>query len=296
MIEYHADDYGLFPEQSRHIMECYHKGALNGISIMPNSPYLKECMDEISDVRENLFVTVHLNFVEGKPISGSKANKLTDANGNFNCGFAKLLAVSYNPFLRRVYYKQIRREVETQLRACEEYMNGGVFRIDGHVHYHMIPIVFDALMDVIKSCGFRVSYIRFPYEEVSVYAKNIGKLKGLTAINFVKVMILNALVKRNKRKYSSQLADLGVEDKLFMGVMLSGHMFYENVKPCLKDAGDLLAKRGKDDAEILFHPGDVSVPADIERLTSKDDYEFLTSSNRMKEAEALKMFGSNLSR
>ena len=56
MIEYHADDYGLFPEQSRHIMECYHKGALNGISIMPNSPYLKECMDEITDIREKLFV------------------------------------------------------------------------------------------------------------------------------------------------------------------------------------------------------------------------------------------------
>ena len=296
MIEYHADDYGLFPEQSRHIMECYHKGALNGISIMPNSPYLKECMDEISDVKKNLFITVHLNFVEGKPISGSNANKLTDAKGNFNCGFIKLLAVSYIPFLRSIYYKQIRREVEMQLRICEKYMNDGVFRIDGHVHYHMLPVVFDALMDVIKSCNYKVSYIRFPYEEVSVYAKNMRKLKGLTAINFVKVMILNTLVGRNKRKYAGELAGLGVEDKLFMGVMLSGHMFYENVKLCLKNAGDLLVKRGKDDAEILFHPGDVSVPTDIERLTSKDDYEFLTSSNRMKEAEALKKFGSNLSR
>ena len=50
MIEYHADDYGLFPAQSRHIADCYYNGALNGISIMPNSPYLKECMDEIEDI------------------------------------------------------------------------------------------------------------------------------------------------------------------------------------------------------------------------------------------------------
>ena len=55
-------------------------------------------------------------------------------------------------------------------------------------------------------------------------------------------------------------------------------------------------KRKNDEMEILFHPGDVTVPADVERLTSKDDYNFLTSSNRMKEAEALKKFGSNLSR
>ena len=296
MIEYHADDYGLFPEQSRHIMECYHKGALNGISIMPNSPYLKECMEEISDIREKLFVTVHLNFVEGKPISGNRADMLTNDNGNFDCGFIKLLLVSYIPLLRKAYYRQIRREVETQLRACEEYMNGGKFRIDGHVHYHMIPVVFDALMDVVKSNDLKVSYIRFPYEELSVYTKNLHRLKGVTLINFVKVMILNALVVRNKAKYRNRLAKLGLENKLFMGVMLSGHMFYDNVKACLKSAGDILEKRGNDAIEILFHPGDVIVPADVERLTSKDDYDFLTSPNRAKEAEALKKFGSNLSR
>ena len=296
MIEYHADDYGLFPEQSRHIMDCYHKGALNGISIMPNSPYLKECMDAISDIREKLFVTVHLNFVEGRPISGNRADLLVNERGNFDCGFIKLLLVSYIPFLRKAYYRQIRREVETQLRACGEYMNGGVYRIDGHVHYHMIPVIFDALMDVVKSNKFKVSYIRFPYEEVSVYSGNILKLKGLRLVNFVKVMILNALVVRNKMKYKTFLKGLGLENKLFMGVMLSGHMFYDNVRACIKSAADILEKRGNDEMEILFHPGDVTVPADVERLTSRDDYDFLTSPNRMKEAEALKKFGSNLSR
>jgi len=269
-------------------MECYHNGALNGISIMPNSPYLKECMEEISDIKKDLFVTVHLNFVEGKPISGNRADMLTNDKGNFDCGFIKLLAVSYIPFLRKAYFRQIRREIETQLLACEEYMNGGRFRIDGHVHYHMIPVIFDALVDVIKSNGFNVSYIRFPYEELSVYVGNLSKLKGIKLVNFVKVMILNTLVARNKAKYKKFLAKLGTEDKLFMGVMLSGHMFYDNIKLCLKSAEDVLEKRGKKDMEVLFHPGDVTVPADVERLTSKDDYSFLTSSNRMKEAEALK--------
>ena len=295
MIEYHADDYGLFPAQSRHIADCYYNGALNGISIMPNSPYLKECMEAI---RSKLFVTVHLNFVEGKPLTGDKAGRLTDKDGNFNIGFGKLLLVGFVPVLRRVYYKAIRREVEAQLLACEPYMNDGKFRIDGHVHYHMLPLIFDAVMDVVKKNNLQVSYIRFPREELDVYRRASGKLKGLKPINFVKVCVLNALASRNERKYRDALVSLNVERKLFMGVMLSGHMFYDNVKECLPYAADIMADRGLSDMEILFHPGDVSDNEEILEVTSKDDYDFLVDNkaNREKEAEALRKFGGGLRR
>lgn len=298
MIEYHADDYGLFPAQSRHIADCYYNGALNGISIMPNSPYLKECMDAIEDIRHKLAVTVHLNFVEGKPITGDKARRLADKDGNFSIGFGKLLLIGFVPVLRRVYYKAIRREVEAQLLACEPYMNDGKFRIDGHVHYHMLPLIFDAVMDVVKKNNLQVSYIRFPREELDVYRRASGKLKGLKAINFVKVCVLNTLDSRNERKYKEALVSLNVERKLFMGVMLSGHMFYDNVKECLPHAADIMADRGLSDMEILFHPGDVSDNEEILQVTSKDDYDFLVDNkvNREKEAEALRKFGGGLRR
>jgi predicted glycoside hydrolase/deacetylase ChbG (UPF0249 family) len=298
MIEYHADDYGLFPQQSRHIAECYYNGALNGISIMPNSPYLKECMDAIEGIREKLFVTVHLNFVEGKPITGDTARRLTNSDGNFDIGFAKLLFIGFVPVLRRLYYKAIRREVEAQLLSCEPYMNGGSFRIDGHVHYHMLPLIFDAVMDVVKSSDLKVSYIRFPREELEVYRRSYGKLKGLKPINVVKVLVLNALSARNERKYRDDLDSLKVERKLFMGVMLSGHMFYDNVKECLPHGADILADRGLQNMEILFHPGDVSMDEEIAQVTSSDDYNFLVENrgNREKEAEALRKFGGGLKR
>jgi len=298
MIEYHADDYGLFPAQSRHIADCYYNGALNGISIMPNSPYLKECMEAIEDIRKNLAVTVHLNFVEGKPITGEKARRLTDKDGNFSIGFGKLLLIGFVPVLRRVYYKVIRREVEAQLLACQNYMNDGKFRIDGHVHYHMLPLIFDAMMDVVKKNDLEVSYIRFPREELDVYRRASGKLKGLKPINFVKVCVLNALASSNERKYREALVSLNVERKLFMGVMLSGHMFYDNVKECLPYAADIMADRGLSDMEILFHPGDVSDNEEILKVTSKDDYDFLVENkaNREKEAEALRKFGGGLRR
>ena len=44
MTEFHADDYGLFPAQSRRILECCTGGALNGTSLLPNSPWLEDCL------------------------------------------------------------------------------------------------------------------------------------------------------------------------------------------------------------------------------------------------------------
>ena len=138
----------MFRTQSRHIIDCYYNGVLNGISIMPNSPYLAECMDDIADIRKNLAITAHLNFVEGKPLTGAK--RLVNKEGNFKVGFAGLLLISYIPVIRVLYERQLRREIRAQLEACAPYMNDGIFRIDGHVHYHMIPVVFDALMAELK--------------------------------------------------------------------------------------------------------------------------------------------------
>ena len=296
MIEYHADDYGMFKTQSEHIIDCYYNGALNGISIMPNSPYLKECMEKIADIRRKLFVTVHLNFVEGRPLTGEKAGRLTDKEGNFSVGFVKLFCIGFIPVLRRLYYKQIRREVEAQLFECKPYMNEGIFRIDGHVHYHMLPLVFDAVMDVVKKNNLQVSYIRFPREEFEVYRRGVGKLSGIKPVNVLKALVLNTLCARNERKYREELVNLKVQRKLFLGVMLSGHMFYDNVKECIANAADIIADKGIQDMEVLFHPGDVTDPLEVKELTSKDDIDFLNinSANREKEAQALKKFGGNL--
>jgi predicted glycoside hydrolase/deacetylase ChbG (UPF0249 family) len=298
MIEYHADDYGMFRTQSRHIIDCYHNGALNGISIMPNSPYLAECMDEIKDFKKKLAITVHLNLVEGQPLTGAKASKLIDGDGNFNIGFVKLLLVGFVPVLRRIYYRQLRREMEAQILACREYMNDGKFRLDGHVHYHMIPLVFDAIMDVVKEHNLEVSYIRFPREDLGLYRKVSGKIKGVKLINVIKVLVLNTLANRNERKYKEELVRLGVQKKFFMGVMLSGHMFYDNIKECIPVAADIMADRGLQDMEILFHPGDITELTEVAQVTSKDDLDFLNinSAGRFKEAEALVKFGGGLKR
>ncbi len=54
MIEFHADDYGLYRAQSRLILDCIENGRVSGISLMPNSPHLGECMEMLAGGQSSL--------------------------------------------------------------------------------------------------------------------------------------------------------------------------------------------------------------------------------------------------
>lgn len=273
-IEYHADDYGLFPAQSRRILSCHENGSLNGVSIMPNSEYLGVCMAQLP---ADVAVTIHLNLIEGPGLSASPL--LTDEQGNLNCSFGGLLVRSFLPG-RAELRRQIKAELRAQIQAASAYLTPPL-RLDAHAHYHMLPVVFDALMDVIREDKLNISYIRLPEEQVGLYLRHWKQLHDFSPINLVKVAVLNLLVGRNRRKYGDFLNKL--DQKLFLGVFLSGRMYRENVEPLLDDAVALARQKGWD-IELLAHPGGVFEPGDIEKLTSRDDVHFLTSNLRNREA------------
>ena len=279
-VEFHADDYALFPMQSERIMKCREKGVLNAISVMTTSPYLKECMTALPPDRGGLRLAVHLNFMEGKSLVFPASSCLTDGNGVFHVTFGKLLLASYLPWRGR-WRAAFRAEIRAQIQAALPYLHGVPLRIDGHAHYHMTPVVFDALMDVIKEDGLEVSYIRIPREYVGLYWKNRKHLTGFRAINLLKVMVLNALVWRNNLHYHSFLSEL--EQDVFLGVLFSGNMCSQNVSALLADAKRLAARK-KCGVEILAHPGGVYEPADLAQLTHPDDAAFLSSEARNTEA------------
>ena len=150
MIEYHADDFGLFPAQSRRIVECCKHGVVNGISVMPNSPYLDECMKLVEPLRERLEISVHLNLMEGKSCClPEQIPLLADEKGIFKVSFLKLLFISFLP-VHRQYQEQISKEIHAQIQAVLPYLKGKPLRLDSHSHYHMIPVVFDALWKWLK--------------------------------------------------------------------------------------------------------------------------------------------------
>lgn len=284
LIEYHADDFGLFPEQSRRILRCREQGRLNGVSVMPNSECLEACMELLRDCPGEANVTIHLNLIEGRSVCDPReVPLLTDERGVLRSGFGKLLLHSFLP-RRNVYREQLRKELRAQIQTVVPYLEAGApLRLDGHAHYHMVPVVFDALMDVIREDRLNVAYIRIPQEYPSVYLRHWRQLwRNIFPINLVKTGVLNLLARRNRRRYGAFLDTL--EQRVFLGVFLSGHMFRKNVEVVLPDAVEL-AKRLDAGLEILAHPGGVYEAEDIAKLTNGADVAFLTSGARRREAE-----------
>ena len=114
--------------------------------------------------------------------------------------------------------------------------------------------------------------------------KHRKEIKDFKAVNFLKVAILNIFAKRNMKKHPDIFAKAKPYD--FMGVMLSGHMSYDNVYPVYDDAIRLAKKSGRN-LEILFHPGSVHEKDALEGL-NKEGRWFFVDKWREKEADALK--------
>ena len=287
MIEFHADDYGLFAGQSRRILNCHTNGVLNGISIFANGDALQECLDLVRPAVDGISVSVHLNFLQGKSLcSREKTGLLTDEKGIFSISFAHLLAVSFLPARSR-YKKHLKNEIRAQIFALLPFLKetGKRLRIDGHAHWHMIPVVFDALMEVVEEEALDVAYIRIPDEPLSVIAKNLLRILPFHPINIVKTLLLKLMASRNCRKYHSRLS--AMDQSVFTGVLLSGCFSREKAEALLPDLLDYAAKKHCN-IELLAHPGAVLEAEDLKKVTNPQDVHFFTEQGRIEEAEMFK--------
>ena len=287
MIEFHADDYGLFPEQSRRILRCREEGVLNAVSIFPNSPDLQRCLEQLDPVARELRLTIHLNLMEGKSLCPpEQLPLLVDGEGVFTVSFASLLLAPLTGKYGQ-YRQQLKRELSAQIHALLPYLQaqGAPLRLDGHAHWHMVPVVFDALMDVIREEELPVEYIRMPAEPVGLFFRHLPALFPFHPINIVKTALLRILCRRNRRRHRQALA--AMKQSLFLGVLFSGNFGYEKFRALLPDARRLAEKKGWD-LELLAHPGAVYEPEDVEKLTNRDDVHFLTSPCRDEEGRALR--------
>lgn len=246
----HADDFGLTKNISDDILHCYQNGVLNGLSVVPNGhafEYAKRSYAELRRSDKPLRLAIHLNLFEGRalsPVDG--APLLTKGDGSFKLGFKELMDL-YNASDKSARAKlrtAVKDEYERQIERVIEGFGIEHPAADSHVHYHMIPFVFDVLMELHEKYCF--SYIRVPQEPFFFDALSIEKYISL---NPVKHILLNSLAGKTKAKERISKSGAGYPDS-FVGVLLSGRM---------RLAAGLSAVRktlneGKT-AEILFHPG-----------------------------------------
>lgn len=298
----HADDYALTLNTSKDMLECMRAGKLDSISIVPNMSCFEECMallyTEIPGLPFLPLLSVHLDFVEGRSLAGQAAapDLVKDGSDLMGLGWGGLFLASYLPGKRERIKVQLKREIRAQLarvqqavRKCQEIaeragipcaQNG--LRIDSHQHAHMIPVVWEAILETVSEEGYTLEYIRNSKEVLGVFLTDVSLYKTYRPINFVKNRLLAIYSHKVDRFYKEQ----GMTQMYLWGLVMSGRMDRERIER-LYPKMQKKAEKAQRTLEILFHPG-ITLPEEVTPEIDKDAVEdFYLLKDRHVEKEAV---------
>lgn len=285
-IIFHADDFGANREISEHILDCFRDGALNSLSVLPNSPHLAECMALLEPYRKEIAVSIHLNLAEGHCMADKEqVSWLVDERGMFAISFFKVLLLSFTG-KKKELKRQLQAEMKAQLQAMLPYVH--TLRLDSHQHYHMIPLVLQSIFAAIEELRQEgnnvpeIMFIRIPAEPILPFIKHPALYRTYRPINLVKNIVLNilnvfdgALLKSYRKKTA-----------VFFGILLSGRMDIQRVSVLRRDFERIAEKKGLP-LEILCHPGGVKKLDELMDVRNKDCVDFYMSEGRETEKEML---------
>lgn len=283
MIYFCADDYGISKESNNRIEECLENGVLNKISVLPNG--------ELTDLklllsRNNVKISLHINLVEGYPLSKSDdISLLTIEKGSFKYSFVGLFLLSIFGKKKKLQ-KQLYEEIKSQVAIWKETVGEKTpVSIDSHQHTHMIPLVFKTLMRVIKDEGLNVQYIRIPAEPIAPYILTPSLYASYTIKGLIKQWLLNFLALVNSRELKKSKLCFAY----FMGAMFSGQVTEDKIKKLLPHYLKIAEKHGRD-IEIALHPGYLENGERLIDGCRKDFEKFYFSKWRKKEYDTLMNF------
>jgi chitin disaccharide deacetylase len=155
-----GDDFGLSPGINRGIIEAYREGILTSASLMVVGEVFEEAV-ALAHENPGLSLGVHLTLVEGIPVLPPKQiPSLVTRDGRF---FRSLGTFLTRWLTGRIRLREVWRELEAQVeRALKSGI--GVDKLDSHMHVHLLPGIFQAVLGVAKQ--YRVKAIRLPRERV----------------------------------------------------------------------------------------------------------------------------------
>ena len=244
MIYFCADDYGISKISNARIEECLKNGVLNKISVLPNSDALDFKRRLLG---ENVKLSLHLNLIEGYPLSKKEdVSLIVSDKGFFKYSFIGLFFLSIFGN-RSLLEKQIYNELKMQIDFWKKKMGEKTpILIDSHQHTHMIPLIFKTLMRVIREEEVSVEYLRIPNEPILPYIKSPSLYLKYSPVGLVKQWLLKFLNLVNRK----ELKKANIKSASFMGILFSGQLTEDKINKLLP-----IYKKQNENIELAFHPG-----------------------------------------
>ena len=218
--------------------------------------YIEECMKllykEIPSFETMPFMSIHLNIPEG--ISESSILPMS---------WGKLFISSYF-FNRKQVKKELKEDLKKQIDKTQAVIDKCIdiakennievkqkgIRLDSHIHTHLIPVVWESLIEVIEENNYEMEYIRNPKEPLIPFLKHFSLIPGYGLINIIK----NRILMLYSKKVDRYCEEKEIAKMYMWGLCMSGRMDFDRTKEIY---GDMLNKAQKDNRnlELLFHPG-----------------------------------------
>ncbi len=146
-----GDDFGRSPAINEAIIRAHREGILTTASLMVNEP---ACAEAVALAREHprLGVGLHLVLVCGRTaLPPQEIPGLADGSGRFA---DRPVASGLRYFFRGGLRAQLTRELESQFARFRA-TGLPLDHVNGHLHLHLHPTVFDILMEHARAWGIR---------------------------------------------------------------------------------------------------------------------------------------------
>jgi len=153
-----ADDFGDSPWTNAAIILAFRRGIVTSTSLMVVGPAFEQAV-RLARANPDLRVGLHLVFPHDQADlwfrgnSRSKDGRRSPVRGQVTAALKWLLQPGAREQLRRLIRAQVERFLATGLELDH---------LNSHHHFHIHPVVFEALLEVAAETGVR--YIRLPAE------------------------------------------------------------------------------------------------------------------------------------
>ena len=250
-----ADDFALTYATSENICKAAIDGCVNSVSVVSNGYDFDSSIKLLEEFGARCEVAVHLNLCEGLPVApASEVRSLLNEEGNLHFSFQglwrKYLSSSFRK--RQVLRLEIKTELDAQIAKVRDSLpNVRKLGINSHQHFHLMPPVFDALLELHERHSFH--YVRIVHEPLFISPDWLLAAKNVVSLNLAKHMLLNFL----SEKHASRLRSARILfPDMFFGVLYTGFMSENTVLKALS----LLKRRVHQGhfIELLLHPGRAS--------------------------------------